>query len=92
MTPHELVAGILGWIVANWPTLLILGGLVSGVWRIGKLIERQEANNLLLEKLVRFHSLVHPNHSRVLFDPSLSAKDIDPDEIIACDAKPAKGR
>jgi len=89
MQPPDLIAAVLSWTVANWATLVILGTLVLSFWRMGRVIERWERDSAMVAKLARLHSLIHPNHEGILYNPDLTAKDIDEDKVDKCNRRGA---
>jgi hypothetical protein len=87
MQPPDLIALVLAWVTGNWATLAILGTLALSFWRLGRVIDRWEKDSQTVAKLVRLHSLIHPNHAGVLYNSELSAKDIDEDAVDKCNRR-----
>lgn len=80
----DLVASLWLLVLANWPSLTALVGLLATFWRVGKVLERTEADHQTLLKLVKLHSLVHPLHEGVLRNLDLVDKDVDDENVDQC--------
>lgn len=87
MQPPDLISVSLTWVVANWGTLAVLGTLGLGFWRLGRVIERWEQDSQTQAKLVKIHSLIHPNHARLLYNQEIRASDINEDSVDKCNRR-----
>ena len=80
----DLVSTVWLTLLANWPSLTTLAGLLLLLWRGGKVLDRNEQDHKTLAKLVKLHSLVHPLHEGILRNQELTDKDVDEYNVDQC--------